>query len=414
MTSRTSTDRGVGRRLALGFVAFALLAGAGVTVAVRAEIAVARSLREVATLAEEGRRTALVGALLREFYIHQAHIALGMEVREHAGHARHARHQLREAIARLPRDELDARARVDGIDKLFEERFMPAHAAGRTAEANRVHFEAVAQVQRLSDDLGRAEEAVATRIAEARAQADNATRWSTLVSVSAVGAAVVGALLVAVRVTRAVTAPIRRLESAAALGRVAAGIAHEINNPLGAILGHARMIQRAGGPAAEDAAVIASEALVCQDIVKALLDYAKPGSLKEEQVDLAELVRLVADRHECVVEGPAALAVRGDRGRLQQLLANLVQNGVDLGQQVWLTISAGEKEATVVVEDDGPGIPEADREQVFEPFFSKRKGGTGLGLAIARAVAEAHGGTLTVEPPASHPGARFVLRLPRG
>lgn len=457
----------IGRRMTFGFLALAVLSAAGIAVAGAAAATARDSLREVGELAESGRRLSRAGALVREFYMHQAHLALGLETHTHVGHTRDARRLVEAALPNLeaaraaPEGTAQRlRSEVAELDRLFEKEFLPAHAAGRTAEANRAHFQAVEKVQALVGALERDEAAIAERIAAARTTAEDSARRATVLSASVVGAALVCALLVATRVTRAVTLPVHTLERAAstvadapdgarvpetgppeiaalgrsinemladleahrraraaaetmaALGRVAAGIAHEINNPLGVILGHARLIERAGAPVATDATVIADEARDCQAIVKSLLDYARPGTLQGDAVDLAELARLVADRHEgCTVEGPDTLPLRGDRARLRQLLGNLVRNGLAFGERVTIELAPGEP-VQVTVRDDGPGVPADALEQVFEPFYSRRADGTGLGLAIARSIAEAHGGTLDARRSAERPGGLFVVSLP--
>ncbi len=464
----------IGRRMTFGFLALVGLSAAGIAVASMAAVSVGDSLREVGELAEAGRRLSRTGALVREFYMHQAHLALGLETHEHVGHTRNARRDLAAALDRLeqsgaaPDGSVNRlRERFDALDQLFEQKFLPAHAAGRHAEAAQAHFAAVDRIQKVVHELERDEAAIAARIAAARAAAVQSTRRASLVATSVVIGALVCALLVATRVTQAVTVPVETLEQAAAnvacapegarvpetgppelaalgrsinemltdleahrraragaetmaaLGRVAAGIAHEINNPLGVILGHARLIERAGGEVADDAAVIARETRDCQDIVKALLDYARPGALRRDAVDLVELARLVADRHDgCSVDAPDAVVVSGDPARLRQLLSNLVHNGLAFGDAVTIEVepaaAEGEQGARLTVRDDGPGVPEDALEQVFEPFYSQRPTGSGLGLAIARSIAQAHGGTLRALRESERPGGVFVAWLPAG
>lgn len=465
----------IGRRMTFGFLALVGLSAAGITVASTAAVSVGDALREVGELAEAGRRLSRTGALVREFYMHQAHLALGLETHEHLGHARDARRDLGEALDRLEasgatqaQSVARLRERFTVLDQLFDKRFLPAHAAGRDAEAAEAHFAAVERVQEVVHQLERDEAAIAERIAAARAAAAQSSRRAVVFASSVVFGTLVCALLVATRVTRAVTVPMRALEDAAtdvarapegarvpedgppelaalgrsinemlgdleahrraragaetmaALGRVAAGIAHEINNPLGVILGHARLIERAGGGVADDAAVIARETRDCQGIVKALLDYARPGAMRSEPVDIVELVRVVADRHEetTVSTPPEALWLRGDSARLRQLLGNLVQNGLAFGDAVSVELERVETDdgvgARLTVRDNGPGVPGDALEQVFEPFYSSRADGSGLGLAIARSIAQAHHGTLRALRDPERPGGLFVAWLPAG
>ncbi|MCA9538998.1 MAG: HAMP domain-containing histidine kinase [Myxococcales bacterium] len=165
------------------------------------------------------------------------------------------------------------------------------------------------------------------------------------------------------------------------------------------------------------ARVIAREARTAQAIVGQLLDYARPGVLRQAPVRLDEVAAAVAERLDgVVVTAEAVPEVRGDRHRLEQVLTNLASNGLAFGDTVRLTIgpatdASGASGVGVRVEDDGPGVPADACERVFEPFFTTRPDGTGLGLAIARSVAQAHGGTLRAWP---GPGGRFELFVPTG
>ena len=215
-----------------------------------------------------------------------------------------------------------------------------------------------------------------------------------------------------------------------------ATVSHELRTPLTAIRGFAELLAAAPGAAAPDApaAVIVRNVDRLESLVGDLLVVSEiqDGSL---QLDLAPVdLRAVV---ETVVEalGPAAerrsvtlatalpeqpVRVRGDRRRLEQIVANLVGNGVKFtveGGRVNVTCTSGERGAEIVVEDDGPGIPESERARVFERFYrSKAAGksavpGTGLGLAIVRDLTHAHGGQISVDDAAGG-GARFTLRLP--
>ena len=122
----------------------------------------------------------------------------------------------------------------------------------------------------------------------------------------------------------------------------------------------------------------------------------------------AAQMRVVVDAH----EGTADL----DPGMFQRVLFNLLLNAAHATNgagTVTLRCRTGSDRVELVVSDDGPGVPEADRPRLFEPFFTTKVRGSGLGLAVARQVVEAHGGTLTHLPVEPH-GASFVIRLPRG
>jgi signal transduction histidine kinase len=149
-----------------------------------------------------------------------------------------------------------------------------------------------------------------------------------------------------------------------------------------------------------------------------------PGEPGEDLVDLDDVVLRLTRRHRAdgrvTVDtgGVGAAQVVGDRAQLARAVANVVDNAVRYAAStvtLWLAEQGGE--AVLAVADDGPGIPAADRERVFERFTrlddarGATTGGAGLGLAIARDIVRRHGGTITVDP-SPHPGARLVIRLP--
>lgn len=212
-------------------------------------------------------------------------------------------------------------------------------------------------------------------------------------------------------------------ERLAGIGRLAAGVAHEINNPLGVILGYVRVMRkRADLPLDQDLRVIEEEAVRCQEIVEGLLDLSRPQSVSADPVDLRQVCDEAVSRlneafqlAEVAVHVDGSGRVAGHRQRLWQVILNLIKNAVEAaGESGRVDIGiapVAPGHVAVRVKDSGPGISPEVRERLFEPFFTTKPTGTGLGLAVSRAIAEAHGGEIiATSSPAG--GAVFELRLP--
>lgn len=210
-------------------------------------------------------------------------------------------------------------------------------------------------------------------------------------------------------------------ERMATVGRAAAMLSHEVRNPLGALLNAVNLLKRDPAESVRrDLLGILDEELHRIDaLIGELQQLARPLEPRAQRVDLARLAE------ECVGRQPRAAAFElvapsevvldADPLLLSAALENLLRNASQAsppGRPVRVEVGCGPERGWVAVEDHGPGVPEHEAEQIFQPFVSSRATGTGLGLAVVKRVMEAHGGTARVVRGAQG-GARFELELPR-
>jgi two-component system NtrC family sensor kinase len=214
-------------------------------------------------------------------------------------------------------------------------------------------------------------------------------------------------------------------ERLAALGRLAAGLAHEVNTPVTGIASYAQLLREltpAGDPRAPLAGKLEEQAFRVSRIVSNLLELARPSGFERQLLDLGELAReeLGQLRPEAERAGvrlqmeplPSALA-NVNRVQFELVMHNLLRNALQAtGRGGSVAVLAGGTDAAVWLEvrDTGPGIPEELRDRMFEPFVTGRqgRGGTGLGLAITRDIVAAHGGTIRALP---NEGGGTVMRI---
>jgi signal transduction histidine kinase len=201
-----------------------------------------------------------------------------------------------------------------------------------------------------------------------------------------------------------------------------ANASHELRSPLArlkmalAMLGDAPAAERPRLEREIDANIGELDALVEEVLLSSRLDAARGPLERREPVDLLGLAAEEAARVEASAGGEA-LRVPGDERLLRRALRNLLENARRYGgDEVEVQVARRADRAEVLVDDRGPGVPEGDRERIFEAFFrlpghAERSGGVGLGLALVRQIAERHGGSVRCEPRAGG-GSRFVLALP--
>ena len=225
----------------------------------------------------------------------------------------------------------------------------------------------------------------------------------------------------------------RRLES---LGQLSAGVAHEINNPLGYVIGNLDFLRdelpedwQQQVPEAARAIEQAYEgAMRVREVVSDLLSFARTGGDTLESVDVNQVlestVRLVSaqlkSRARLIYEPLTVPRVRAQRARLGQVFLNLIVNAIQAlpvdqleQNRIWLATSAcSNGQVSIEVRDNGPGIPDAVCERIFEPFFTTKKPGegTGLGLSICHGIVKRFGGELTVTTKTGV-GTSFFVRL---
>ena len=218
-------------------------------------------------------------------------------------------------------------------------------------------------------------------------------------------------------------------------GELTASIAHEINQPLGSILTNtetAQAILKSPNPDIDELNDIVSDILQddrrATEVIRRMRSLLKKAPFELKNFDLNDVVRetvrffsalAVGRKFELVsVITPDALPILGDRIQLQQVILNLVVNGIDAMKDtpsenriISIRTSRVEKFAQLSVSDRGSGIPEDKLKEVFEPFFTSKAEGMGMGLSIARTIIEAHNGLISAKN-RDHGGASFRIRLP--
>ena len=469
---------GTARRLLLGFGSLFLVFSAASFATLQGFAGIHAGLRRSVDRGESVRLALELASAVRDQYAHQAHtIIIGNE--SHLGFYDAAEKRVFELLGQVRERAAspeecawldDIAEATQELDRVFRDRIVPAVVRGQQADVKQEHGRAQILVNRIQERVERLVDRFQASIREFQEQVDATERTAVrFVIAFQVGAALL-ALGVGLAVWRSVARPVAKLhagaerlaagdleariaidtpdefgalarqfntmtaslrehqeklvqsEKLAGIGRLAAGVAHEINNPLGVILGYTRLLRKRSDPAvADDLRIIEDETLRCREIVEGLLDLSRPLAAPPQPVELRELADQVLarlreakllDGVKVAVEG-AALA-RGHPPKLRQVLFNLVRNAAEAagaGGRVEIRLAQSSDVAEASISDSGPGISPEARSRLFEPFFTTKDRGTGLGLAVSQAIARAHRGSIEVDEAAAG-GARFTLRLP--
>jgi signal transduction histidine kinase len=473
-----SSWSGTARRLLAGLGALLAIFGTSSWVALaglrRTQAAIDRIKGE-----EVGVRRALeLASAVRDQYAHQAHtIIIGDD--SHLGFYAEAQRRVLvltgalRAHASSPED----RAAMEGIerasaelDDIFRKSIVPAVLRGDRAFVRSEHARAQLVVTRIQDRAEQLVELFEARISASRAEVEAVERRTSRWMIALLAGGPLLAAGVSLAIGRSIARPLGRLgagaariasgdlearieldtpdefgalarqfnamtaslrehqaqlvqsEKLAGIGHLAAGVAHEINNPLGVILGYTRLLLRkAEGPVADDLRVIEEETHRAQEIVEGLLELSRPLPPARERLELREICEEVVGRlrEAGSLEG-VAVSVEGSGtidahpAKVRQVVSNLVRNGAEAAGasgRVEVRIRSADGDVRVEVEDSGAGLDDRAASRLFEPFFTTKDKGTGLGLAISRAIVRGHGGDIDAGR-APGGGALFTVRLP--
>ncbi len=224
---------------------------------------------------------------------------------------------------------------------------------------------------------------------------------------------------------------LRQSEKMAAIGQLAAGIAHEIRNPLAGISGSIQLLQSDGDNSEQDRKlmnIVTREIDRLNHLITEFLDFARPEAPMEDQIKLGsllmEIVQLVKnDSHttdlvDLLIDCDENIIIRGNRNKLKQAFFNIVMNAFQAMKSVesprlQMTLGQEKTSVCVILKDNGIGMSDELKERIFEPFHTTKQRGTGLGLAITHSILESHGAGIQVDSEQGL-GSEFQIRFPNG
>ena len=466
-------------RLALALGAVLLLIGVVSVSCLWALFDIHHRLHALKQEEDEVRNVVRLASAVRDQYAHvahtiiignESHMPLFREATQRPQRPRQPRSERSGALKGAPEMDRIVEASRE-IERLFDTQILPAIRAGDRAAVAARHeriLELAMSAQDQAEVLARRSEASMEDLNQhVRATQHGAILFTVIAHLIAL----VTAVLIGVYVYRTIARPIARLSAAAArvgagdldtqiaveredelgllsrrfnemtaavkehqqkllqterlmgLASMSAGIAHELNNPIGVILGYAKLLRRRGDAGDEKVlAAIEEEAERCRQVIEGLLELTRGGVLHTAPVNIRTLVDdVVAALRVKGVPAGITIEIHGsgtaevDEAKLRQVVTNLIANAVEAcgkeGRVVLLVDESGPGVVSVEVHDTGSGLTPAARERIFEPFFTTKATGSGLGLAIARAIARAHGGEVAIVSTTDR-GTIFRLTVP--
>lgn len=220
-----------------------------------------------------------------------------------------------------------------------------------------------------------------------------------------------------------------RSEKLASLGKLAAGVAHEINNPLTGILTNSSLMLEdlpQSDPHRDDVDVIVKETIRCREIVKRLLDFARQTKPQKHLININDiidniilLVRNQTSFRNIQIQrlfGENIPEIMADKDQIQQVFINIIINASEAMSKggnldITTSLNSSKEFLYVTFKDTGPGMPDDIKEKIFDPFFTTKEQGTGLGLSISYGIIEQHGGDIDLESKIGK-GTTFTIKLP--